>query len=91
MFKYVVLLGALAVAAPGVAFADPPSLTDLTKNDPPANTFAGPPGLPPGLGGSMPPACSVLAQDKDDRNGSNGDDKNPDHGNKHCELSPASR
>jgi hypothetical protein len=92
MFKYVVLLGALALAAPGLAVADPRSFTDLTATDPPADTFADPHGLPPGLGGTVP-ACSVLAQDKDDRNqpNGNGDDKNPDHGNKHCQLQPASR
>jgi hypothetical protein len=92
MFKYVVLLGALAFAAPGLAIAaekDPPSLTNLTANDPPANTFRGPI-FPPGLG-APPPGCSVLATDPDDLNGPNGDDKNPTHGNPHCQLQPASR
>ena len=89
MFKYVVLLGVLAFAAPGLAVADdnkPPSF----PNDPPASSFNNSPLLPPGLGGTVP-ACSVLAADKDDANGPNGDDKNPDHGNKHCQLQPASR
>jgi hypothetical protein len=93
MFKYVVvLLGVLAFAAPSLAVAadnHPPSFTDLTANDPPTNTFHGPI-FPPGLGGP-PPGCSVLAADPDDRNGSNGDDKNPTHGNPHCQLQPASR
>jgi hypothetical protein len=88
MFKYFVLLSALAFAAPGMAIAadnQPRSFNDLTANDPPANTFHGPPSLPPGLGGTFPPGCSVLAADKDDRNGQNGDDKNPDHGNPNCQ------
>jgi hypothetical protein len=92
MFKYFVLLSVLAFAAPGMAIAadnQPRSLNDLTANDPPANTFHGPPSLPPGLGGTFPPGCSVLAADKDDRNGQNGDDKNPDHGNPNCQ--PLSR
>ena len=91
MLKSLVVIAALAFAAPGLAIADdhkPPSFTDLTANDPPADTFHDPPGLPPGLGGSVPPGCSVLAADKDDRNGPNGDDKNPSHGNQHCQ--PAS-
>jgi hypothetical protein len=92
MLKSLVVIAALAFAAPGLAVADdnnkPPSFTDLTANDPPADTFHGPPGLPPGLGGSVPPGCSVLAADKDDSNGLNGDDKNPGHGNPHCQ--PAS-
>jgi hypothetical protein len=91
MLKSLVVIAALAFAAPGLAVADdhkPPSFTDLTANDPPADTFHGPPGLPPGLGGSVPPGCSVLAADKDDRNGPNGDDKNPGHGNPNCQ--PAS-
>jgi hypothetical protein len=91
MFKYIVLVVALAFAAPGLAIADdnkPPSLTDLTANDPPANTFNARPTFPPGLG-APPPGCRVLAQDKDDRNGPNGDDKNPTHGNPNCQ--PLSR
>jgi hypothetical protein len=93
MFKYFVLLGALAFAAPGLAIADdnqPRSFTDLTANDPPANTFAGPPSLPRGLGGSVPPGCTVLATDPDDHNGQNGDDKNGSTGNPNC-VQPASR
>jgi hypothetical protein len=94
MLKYIVLLGALAFAAPGLAIADekdPPSLTDLTANDPPADSFRGPI-FPPGLG-APPPGCSVVAADPDDRNGPNGDDKFPanTHGNPHCQLQPASR
>ena len=92
MFKYVVVLGAFAIAAPSLAIAanqKTPSLTDLTANDPPASTFRGPI-FPPGLG-APPPGCSVLAADKDDRNGSNGDDKNPTNGNPHCQLEPMSR
>jgi hypothetical protein len=92
MFKYVVLLSALAFAAPNVAVAadnQPRSLTDLTANDPPASSFRGPI-FPPGLG-APPPGCSVLATDPDDRNGSNGDDKNGTTGNPHCQLQPASR
>jgi hypothetical protein len=60
----------------------------FTANDPPANTFHGPPSLPPGLGGAFPPGCSVLAADKDDRNGLNGDDKKLGPGNPNCQ--PAS-
>jgi len=48
----------------------------------------GPPSLPPGLGGSFPPGCTVLAMDKDDRNGLNGDDKKSGPGNPNCQ--PAS-
>ena len=94
MFKYVVLFGALAFAVPGLAIADdnhrPPSLTDLTANDPPADTFNGhgPPSLPPGFGG-VPPGCTILAKDKDDQNnGANGDDKKSSPGNPNCQ--PAS-
>jgi hypothetical protein len=78
MFKYSVLLSVLAFAAPGIAIADdnqPRSFKDLTANDPPGNTFHGPPTFPPGLG-APPPGCNVLAADKDDfHHGSNGDDK----------------
>jgi hypothetical protein len=92
MFKCVIVLSALAFAAPGIAVAadnQPRSFNDLTATDPPANTFHGPPTFPPGLGGP-PPGCSVLAADKDDaHHGSNGDDKNPDHGNPNCQ--PLSR
>ena len=93
MFKYFVLLGALAFAAPSVAVAaddnHPRSFTDLTAGDPPPHTFNGPI-FPPGLGGP-PPGCSVLATDPDDRNGPNGDDNNGSTGNPHCQLNPASR
>jgi hypothetical protein len=98
MLKPLLVIAALAVAAPSLALAQGNSDNTpashkangipFTGNDPPANTFAGPPSLPPGLGGSFPPGCSVLAADKDDRNGPNGDDKNPGHGNPHCQ--PAS-
>jgi hypothetical protein len=98
MVKSLVVFAALAVAAPSLALAQGNSNNTpasqnangvpFTANDPPADTFHGPPGLPPGLGGSVPPGCSVLAADKDDRNGLNGDDKNPGHGNPHCQ--PAS-
>jgi hypothetical protein len=101
MLKSLIVIGALAVAAPSVALAQGKSGNTpasqnangipFTGNDPPANTFAGPPSLPPGLGGSFPPGCSVLATDPDDLNGPNGDDKNPTHGNPHCQLQPASR
>ena len=98
MVKSLVVIAALAVAAPSLALAQgnsdntPASQNanglPFTRNDPPAATFHGPPSLPPGLGGSFPPGCSVLAADKDDRNGLNGDDKNPGHGNPLCQ--PAS-
>jgi hypothetical protein len=90
MFKYVALLGALALAAPGLAIADnnqpPSSLTDLTANDPPASSFNGngPPNTPPGHGG-FPPGCTILGMDKDDNNnGQNGDDKKSAPGNPNC-------
>ncbi len=93
MFKYVVLLGALALAAPSLAIADdnqpPPSLTDLTANDPPASSFNTSAHVPPGLGGP-PPGCNILAMDKDDQNhpNGNGDDKKSSPGNPNCQ--PAS-
>ncbi len=85
------MLGALAFAAPGLAIAKDnqplPSLIDLTANDPPASSFNNSPHVPPGLGGP-PPGCSILAKDKDDRNGQNGDDKKSGPGNPICQ--PAS-
>jgi hypothetical protein len=42
------------------------------------------PRCPPGLGGGFPPGCTVLAMDKDDRNGLNGDNKKPGPGNPDC-------
>jgi hypothetical protein len=87
MFKYFVLLGALAFAAPGLAVA---ADTPHFPNDPPDHTFNGKL-FPPGLNGAPPPGCSVLATDPDDHNGSNGDDKNGSTGNPHCQLQPASR
>ena len=99
MLKSLTVIAALAViAAPSWALAQgnsdntPASQNanglPFTGNDPPAGTFHGPPSLPPGLGGSFPPGCSVLAADKDDRNGQNGDDKKPGPGNPNCQ--PAS-
>jgi hypothetical protein len=98
MVKYVVLLGVLAFAAPGMAVADDNQNNNsgaqnsnglpFTANDPPADTFHGPPSLPPGLGGTFPPGCTVLAADKDDKNGPNGDDNHPHRGNPNCQ--PAS-
>jgi hypothetical protein len=99
MLKSLIVIAALAViAAPSVALAQgnsgntPASQNangiPFTANDPPANTFHGPPSLPPGLGGAFPPGCTVLAADKDDRNGLNGDDKKSSPGNPNCQ--PAS-
>ena len=98
MLKSLIIIAALAVAAPSVALAQSNSNNTpasqnangipFTGNDPRADTFHGPPSLPPGLGGSFPPGCSVLAMDKDDRNGLNGDDKKPGPGNPSCQ--PAS-
>jgi hypothetical protein len=87
--KSLIVIAALAVAAPNLALAQgnsgntPASQNSnglpFTANDPPLSSFQGqgPPSLPPGLGGSFPPGCAVLALDKDDRNGLNGDDKKP--------------
>jgi hypothetical protein len=99
MLKPLIVIAALAVvASPSWALAQgnsdntpaPQNANGIpfTANDPPANTFHGPPSLPPGLGGTFPPGCSVLAADKDDHNGPNGDDKNSGHGNPNCQ--PAS-
>lgn len=99
MLKSLIVIAALAViAAPSVVLAQSNSDNTpasqnangvpFTANDPPANTFHGPPSLPPGLGGAFPPGCGVLAADKDDRNGQNGDDKKLDPGNPNCQ--PAS-
>jgi hypothetical protein len=98
MLKSLIAIAALGVAAPSWALAQgnsdntPASRNangiPFTANDPPANTFHGPPNLPPGLGGTFPPGCTVLAMDKDDRNGLNGDDKKPGPGNPNCQ--PAS-
>ena len=95
MFKFLVVIAALCAVAPGIALAqgnsaNPPASQNangipFTANDPPANTFHGPPSLPAGLGGSFPPGCSILAMDKDDRNGQNGDDKKPGPGNPNCQ------
>ena len=98
MLKSLIAIAALGVAAPSWALAQGNSNNTpasqnangipFTANDPPANTFHGPPSLPPGLGGTFPPGCAVLAADKDDRNGLNGDDKKLGPGNPNCQ--PAS-
>jgi hypothetical protein len=98
MLKFVTVIAALAGAAPSLALAQGNSNNTpasqnangipFTANDPPASSFQGPPSLPPGLGGSFPPGCTVLAADKDDRNGLNGDDKKSGPGNPNCQ--PAS-
>jgi hypothetical protein len=100
--KSLVVIAALAIAAPTLALAQGKGNSNntpasqnanglpFTANDPPLSSFQGqgPPSLPPGLGGSFPPGCSVLAADKDDRNGQNGDDKKASPGNPNCQ--PAS-
>jgi len=63
MLKSLIIIAALAVAAPSVALAQSNSNNTpasqnangipFTGNDPPADTFHGPPSLPPGLGGSF--------------------------------------
>jgi hypothetical protein len=98
MLKRLIAIAALAIAAPSLAWAQgnsdntPASQNangiPFTANDPPASSFHGPPSLPRGLGGSFPPGCAVLAMDKDDRNGQNGDDKKSNPGNPNCQ--PAS-
>src|ERR1700751_4143371 len=98
MLKSLIAIAALGVAAPSWALAQGNSNNTpasqnangipFTANDPPASTFHGPPSLPPGLGGTFPPGCTVLAMDKDDRNGLNGDDKKSGPGNPNCQ--PAS-
>jgi hypothetical protein len=95
MLKTLAVLAALAVVAPSLAVADDnqpntPTLPGPFAGDPPDNTFNGngPPSLPPGLGGTFPPGCTILARDKDDKNGSNGDDKKSSPGNPNCQ--PAS-
>jgi hypothetical protein len=92
MLKSLVAIAALAIAAPSLAVAQGNSNNTpasqnangipFTANDPPASSFHGPPSLPPGLGGSFPPGCSVLAM------GQNGDDKKSNPGNPNCQ--PAS-
>jgi hypothetical protein len=101
MLKPLLVIAALAfIAAHGVALAQGNSNNTptsqnanglpFTANDPPLANFQGqgPPSLPQPFGGSFPPGCSVLAADKDDRNGQNGDDKKPSSGNPNCQ--PAS-
>jgi hypothetical protein len=63
MLKSLIVIAALAGAAPSLALAQGNSNNTpasqhsngipFTGNDPPANTFAGPPSLPPGLGGGF--------------------------------------
>ena len=101
MLKTLVAIAALAVSTvPSLVMAQgnsgntPASQNangiPFTANDPPLSSFQGhgPPSLPPGLGGGVPPGCTVLAMDKDDRNGLNGDDKKASPGNPNCQ--PAS-
>jgi hypothetical protein len=66
MFKYLVALAVLAFAASRLAAAadQPRSFNDLTAKDPPANTFHGPPSLPPGLGGTFPLVAVFLQPTK---------------------------
>jgi hypothetical protein len=98
MLKTLAVLAALAVAAPSLALAQGNSNNTpasqnangvpFTGNDPPDNTFNGPPTLPAVLN-QAPPGCNVLALDKDDvHNPSNGDDKKSTPGNPNCQ--PAS-
>jgi hypothetical protein len=93
MLKSLVVIAALAIAAPGLAVAadnqnnnsGPQNSNGLpfTANDPPAANFnSNGNGRPAGF--PFVPGCNILAMDKDDRNGPNGDDKNPGHGNPHC-------
>ncbi len=99
MLKYLIVIAALAGAAPSLALAQGDSNNTpapqnangipFTTNDPPIDTFRqGPPSTPPGLGGSFPPGCSILALDKDDRNqpNGNGDDKKASPGNPNCQA-----
>ena len=69
------VIGALAVTAPSLAVADrpnppnPPPGPPSFANDPPANTFNGPPTFTPVVltgPSSVPPGCGVLALDPDD-------------------------
>jgi hypothetical protein len=92
MLKSFALFSILVVAAPSLAVAaDNQNNNSSSQNlnglqftgDPPAANFNSngrPAGFPP------VPGCKV--GDPDDRNGPNGDDKNPGHGNPHCQ--PAS-
>ncbi|MFY9898422.1 MAG: hypothetical protein WAK67_11580 [Xanthobacteraceae bacterium] len=87
MLKPLIVIAALAVAAPSLALAQGNSNNTpasqnangvpFTGNDPPANTFNGPPTLPVVLGPGSGLGCYVLSLDKDDSNGQNGDDKKP--------------
>ena len=97
MLKTLTVLAALALAVPTLALAqgnsnNTPAAQNangvpFTGNDPPYNTLNSPPTLPAGLN-QVPPGCNVLALDKDDRNGLNGDDKKSAPGNPNCQ--PAS-
>ena len=94
MLKTLAVLAALAVIAPSLAVADDNQNNNsgsqnsnglpFTGNDPPASSFNSSPTLPVVL--APVPGCKV--GDPDDRNGPNGDDKKPGHGNPHCQ--PAS-
>jgi hypothetical protein len=91
MLKSLVVIAVLAFAAPSLAFADDANGNGPAGNGPPGQlkgfddppTFNPPPPKPVVFGTF--PGCHG---DKDDRNGENGDDKNPGHGNPHCQ--PAS-
>src|SRR5689334_20406917 len=97
MFKTLIVIAALFGFVSGTALAQGNSANTpasqnangipFTANDPPGSNFNPSPHVPPGLGGP-PPGCSILAMDKDDRNGQNGDDKKPHPGNPNCQ--PAS-
>jgi hypothetical protein len=94
MLKSLIVIAALAGAAPSLALAQGNSNNTpasqnangvpFSANDPPASSFNTSPILPVVVG--PVPGCKV--GDPDDRNGQNGDDKNPGHGNPHCQ--PAS-
>lgn len=91
MFKYLVVVAALTVAAPGLAFAADPNGNGPAGNGPPGQsngsndppTFNPPPAKPVVIGTF--PGCHG---DPDANNEPNGDDKNSGHGNPHCQ--PAS-
>jgi hypothetical protein len=99
MLKILAVLTALAVAAPSLALAQGNSNNTpasqnangvpFTGNDPPYNTFNSPPILP-AVVNQFPPGCNVLALDKDDHNGQNGDDKKPPTTSPNPNCGPAS-
>jgi hypothetical protein len=101
MLKTLAVLAALAIAVPTLALAqgnsnNTPAAQNangvpFTGNDPPDNTFNSSPTLPVGFGPNfVPPGCNVLALDKDDRNGQNGDDKKPPTTSPNPNCGPAS-